>query len=72
MKEFKSNAELPQHNQGIIEDFIEKIIPSNSPYFVILKEPTGNLHILTNIQNKKSKIQIEKEINKFMEDWKKQ
>lgn len=47
----KSNKNLPQHNQGIVEKFIEEDIPSGEPYFMFFKKNNGEQHILTNIYN---------------------
>ena len=67
-----NNPNLPQHNQGTIEEFVEKDITSGKPYFCFLKKNNGENHILSNIFDDKNLKLIMKEFIRTMINWEKE
>ncbi len=62
----RSNPDLPQHNQGVLEEFIEKDIKSGKPYFCYIKKVNGENHMLSNINDLKALSFITKEFLRIM------
>ena len=64
-----TNPDLPQHNQGILEEFIEKDMTSKKPYFCFIKKNNSRIHILSNVMEKENLEIIFKDFIRQFDSW---
>ncbi len=64
-----TNPDLPQHNQGILEEFIEKDMTSKKQYFCFIKKNNGTIHILSNVFGRENLEIVFKDFLKQFDVW---